>query len=305
MVIIESVPNISEGRDLNIINKIKESILSVGNVELKDIHFDYDHNRSVFTIVGQLESVFRSIFSIVDVVIDKLDINNHSGVHPRAGIVDIIPFVPVNNITYEELINEVDSFALSFFYNYKIPVYFYSLSSKKGDRKHIRNKGIEFIKSVSIDDVENRPDIFDRKVFHDTMGVSFIGVRTPLIAFNFNLKTSSFDIDGIFSKAKSICKVIRESGGGIKNVQALPFLLPSKQMVQISTNILNADSVDFIDIFSKILNEIENNCLMVDHTELVGCLPTSVIEKYFKDYLKIKNFSIEKLIDFKVTLSRE
>lgn len=301
-MIIETVPNISEGRNIKLINHIVRNIKKINNLELKDVHFDYDHNRSVFTILGKPASIFESIFEITKNCLG-LDINIHSGVHPCAGIVDVIPFIPVKGISYKRLIFMVENFAYRFFKKFKIPVYLYALSSKRPTTKNlstIRNKGINFIKSLSYNDKDFLPDIFDEEIFHPTMGVSFIGVRYPLIAFNFNIKIDNGKKEEVLRKVKYIAKRIRESGGGIKNLQALVFSLESRNLIQLSTNILNAHETDFVKIFNTVLEKIKEENLELEHTELVGCLPSVVVQKIMEYFLKLKSFSVNKIINFEI-----
>lgn len=298
-MIIECVPNISEGRNLKLIDSIVKNLKRLRNLEIRDIHHDYDHNRSVFTILGDYESVFKGVFKITQNCLD-LDINIHEGVHPRAGIVDVIPFVPIKGVSYDKLKILVEQFAYEFFKNFRIPIYFYALSSKRSVTSKlstIRNKGINFIKSLSLEDEEYLPDIFEDQIFHPTLGVSFVGVRYPLIAFNFNIKITH-NREEVIRKTKFIAKELRESSGGIKNLQTLVFFLASRNLVQLSTNILEAHKTDFLYIFDTIIKKLDSNKLKLDHCELVGCLPSVVISKMVKKYLKVEKFSYKRIIDF-------
>lgn len=295
-MIIESVPNISEGRNLKLIQKITKELKKIKKLEIKDIHTDYDHNRSVFTLVGPPSSVFKSIFTITQ-NLKTLDINKHTGVHPRTGIIDVIPFIPIKNISYQKLIPMVEKFAYQFFQKFKIPVYLYALSSKKPQTQKlstIRNKGIEFIKKLSLQEKELLPDIFKSEIFHPTLGVSFIGVRYPLIAFNFNFDPHYSNLE----KLKKIAKEIRETNGGIKGVQALAFFLPHSKKTQLSINILEAHKNDFISIFHQIQQKLIQNNLEIYETELVGCIPANIIENLTQNFFKLKQFSINKIIKF-------
>lgn len=295
-MIIESVPNISEGRNLKLIQKITKELKKIKKLEIKDIHTDYDHNRSVFTLIGPPSSVFKSIFTITQ-NLKTLDINKHTGVHPRTGIIDVIPFIPIKNISYQKLIPMVEKFAYQFFQKFKIPVYLYALSSKKPQTQKlstIRNKGIEFIKKLSPQEKELLPDIFKSEIFHPTLGVSFIGVRYPLIAFNFNFEPHYSNLE----KLKKIAREIRETNGGIKGVQALAFFLPHRKKTQLSINILEAHKNDFISIFHQIQQKLIQNNLEIYETELVGCIPANIIENLTQNFFKLKQFSINKIIKF-------
>lgn len=298
-MIIECVPNISEGRNIKLINRIAKALKGLPNLELRDVHYDYDHNRSVFTIIGNYESVFKSIFRITQNCLD-LDINVHEGVHPCAGIIDVVPFVPIRKVSYDKLKVMVEQFAYEFFKTFGIPVYLYALSAKRpvtSKLATIRNKGINFIKSLSFQDKEYLPDIFENQIFHPTLGVTFIGVRYPLIAFNFNIKITDTK-EEIIKRAKIIARELRESSGGIKNLQALVFFLASKNMVQLSTNILEAHKTDFLYIFNTIIEKLELNKLKLAYCEVVGCLPSVVISKMVKQCFKLKNFDYSKVVIF-------
>ncbi|MGC8815613.1 MAG: glutamate formimidoyltransferase [bacterium] len=298
-IIIESVPNISEGRDIYLINLIAKTI-ELSKVNLLDIHYDWDHNRSVFSFTGSIENVFNCIFNITEIIYDKIDLNKHVGVHPRSGAIDIIPFIPIKNISYKDLVKEVDEFGYKFFEKFRIPVYFYGFNSKVKDRfkmNKIRNLGFEKLKEIlKTNEIDPffKPDIYKDNFIHEKLGVSFIGVRKPLLAFNVNYKNNDKNLK---EKLNNIAKKIRESSNGIKNVQAKVFYLQSKDLYQLSLNVLDILNTDFYFIFEKIKEySIELN-LKIESTEIVGLMPTKTIENILNNYLLNSNFNFKKVIE--------
>lgn len=296
-IVIESVPNISEGRNIHLINLIVKTI-ELSKVNLLDFHYDWDHNRSVFSFIGSIERVFDCIFNITEVIYDKVDLDKHVGVHPRSGAIDVIPFIPIKNISYKDLVNLVDEFGYKFFEKFNIPVYFYGFNSRSKDRfkmNRIRNLGFEKLKEI-LDkaDPSLKPDIYKNNPIHERLGVSFIGVRKTLLAFNINYKNDSKDLK---EKLTNIAKKIRESSNGIKNVQAKVFYLESRNLYQLSLNVLDILNTDFYFIFEKIKQYTVNYNLRIENTEIIGLIPTKTIEKILNNYLLNSNFNLKKVIE--------
>ncbi len=300
--IIESVPNISEGRNKKLIDIIANTIEKSG-VNLLDVHFDWDHNRSVFTFTGKISETFNTIFNITEIIYDKIDLNNHSGVHPRSGAIDVIPFIPIKNISYKDLADLVNEFGYKFFEKFNIPVYFYGFNATKTNRikmNKIRNLSFEKLKEILNNNNINedlKPDIYKDKLIHEKLGVCFIGVRKPLLAFNVNYLNTNQNIE---KKLNEIAKKIRESSNGIKNVQAKVFFLESKNLFQLSLNILDILNTDFYFIFNKIQQYSNEFNLKIASTEIVGLIPSKIVENIVNNYLINSNFELKKIIEFQV-----
>mgnify|MGYP001774021875 CR=1 FL=1 len=298
--LIECIPNVSEGRNKDLIFEIANSIEKSG-VNLLDIHYDWDHNRSVFTFVGNHQKVFKAIFNMTKTIYDKIDLNKHEGVHPRSGAIDVIPFVPIKNISYKELVNLVYNFSYEFFEKFNIPVYFYGFNAKKENRfkmNKIRNLGFEKLKEIlnSNSILDNlKPDIYKSKLIHEKLGVVFIGVRKPLLAFNINY----FVNQNIDKELNEIAKAIRESSNGIKNVQAKVFFLKSKNLYQLSLNILDVLNTDFYYVFNKIKELSDKRDLKISNTEIVGLIPSKTVENIVNNFLMNSNFEFKKVIEIK------
>jgi glutamate formiminotransferase len=297
-IIIESVPNISEGRNLDLINSIVKTIKS-SKVNLLDVHYDWDHNRSVFSFIGNVNKVFNAIFNITELIYDKIDLNKHVGVHPRSGAIDVIPFIPIKNIFYKELTNLVNEFGYKFFEKFNIPVYFYGFNASKENRykmNKIRNLGFEKLKEMLLtkNNLDIYPDIYKDKLIHERLGVSFIGVRKPLLAFNVNYKINDQNIK---EKLNELAKKIRESNNGIKNVQAKVFYLQSQNLYQLSLNILDILNTDFYFIFETIKQYSKELNLEIENTEIVGLIPAKTVENILNNYLIKSNFEFKKTLN--------
>ncbi|MCX7870913.1 MAG: glutamate formimidoyltransferase [bacterium] len=303
-IIVESVPNISEGRNKELINTIA-NVIEKSGVNLLDIHFDWDHNRSVFTFIGQTDKIFNTIFNITEFIYDKIDLTKHKGVHPRSGAIDVIPFIPVKNISYQDLTVLVNEFGYKFFERFNIPVYFYGFNATKTNRikmNKIRNLNFEKLKELlKNNNIDNdlKPDIYKDKLIHEKLGVCFIGVRKPLLAFNVNY-LNTYQNENIEKKLNEIAKKIRESSNGIKNVQAKVFFLESKNLFQLSLNILDALNTDFYFIFNKIQEYSNKFNLKIANTEIVGLMPSKTVENIVNNYLINSNFGFKKIIEFQV-----
>ena len=222
MKIIECVPNFSEGRDREKIDQIAESILSVVGVKLLNFSMDCDHNRSVFTFIGSMESIFSGAMASCTKAVEIIDMRKHSGVHPRLGAVDVAPFVPLSGADMADAVAVAHRFGREFGEKNRIPVYFYGEAALHPARKalpHIRRGGYESLKE-KIHHPDWIPDA-GPAIFNARSGAAVVGARMPLIAFNVNLKTDNLAV------AKNIARAVRQSSGGLKYVQAIG--VPLKQ----------------------------------------------------------------------------
>jgi len=293
--LIECIPNFSEGRNKQVIDAIINSVKILG-IEILDIHSDEDHNRSVLTFVGIPHQVEEAILRMFETAISLIDLNKHTGTHPRIGAIDVVPLVPIRNITIEEAIKFSRRIGKKIYENFGVPVYFYELSSIREDRKDlpsIRNIGFEKLKEEILYDDYRIPDIGERKL-HPTAGATVIGVRDFLIAYNILLDTSDIEI------AKNIAKKVREKTGYFKGVRIVAMLLTSKQKCQISINVYQPEIVDLDILFYNIEIMAKRYGVNIINSEIVGLVPYEKIENVFKNTLRIpdnsKNLAIEKRI---------
>lgn len=269
-MIIECVPNISEGRDLRVIEQIGEAISSVSNVKLLDIHSDSDHNRSVFTFIGAPQAVSIAAFKLTELALKLISLPSHEGVHPRIGVVDVIPFVPVQNASYEDCTHIAINLGQQISNQLYIPVYYYGLTNiETQDFASLYDSPIND-KYTSLPELRKNVDL-NKQNNHPTAGAIAIGVRDFMVAYNVNLNTKDLAI------AKQIASKIREKNGGLPGVRALGFELKSRGIVQVSMNLIEPKVTGPEQVFEAIKREAELDGVTIAGDELVGLLPKQVL----------------------------
>jgi glutamate formiminotransferase len=293
--LVECIPNFSEGRRKDVIDEIVNSVKILG-IEILDLHSDENHNRSVLTFVGVPHQVEEAILRMFETAISLIDLNKHSGTHPRIGAIDVVPLVPIRNYSVDEAIKLSRKIGKKIYEKFGVPVYFYELSAKREDRKDlpsIRNIGFEKLREDILYDDYRIPDIGERKL-HPTAGATVIGVREFLIAYNVLLDTNDLEI------AKKIAKKLREKTGYFKGIRVIAMSLASKNKCQISINIYKPDIVDLDVLFFNLEYISKTYGVNVLNSEIVGLVPYNKVEGVFRNVLRIsdnkENFSIEKRI---------
>ena len=293
--LVECIPNFSEGRRKDVIDEIVNSVKILG-IEILDVHSDENHNRSVLTFVGVPHQVEEAILRMFETAISLIDLNKHSGTHPRIGAIDVVPLVPIRNYSVDEAIKLSRKIGKKIYEKFGVPVYFYELSAKREDRKDlpsIRNIGFEKLREDILYDDYRIPDIGERKL-HPTAGATVIGVREFLIAYNVLLDTNDLEI------AKKIAKKLREKTGYFKGIRVIAMSLASKNKCQISINIYKPDIVDLDVLFFNLEYISKTYGVNVLNSEIVGLVPYNKVESVFRNVLRIsdnkENFSIEKRI---------
>jgi glutamate formiminotransferase len=293
--LIESVPNFSEGRRKEVVEEIIKVSEETQNVWIFDWSMDEDHNRSVVTIVGDPQAVAEAIFKMSKKAVELIDLRHHTGEHPRMGAVDVIPFVPIKGTTMEECIDISKSVGKRIGEELNVPVYLYERSATKHSRENladIRKGEFEgfFDKIKSPDWV---PD-FGPKAVHPTAGVVAVGAREYLIAFNVNLGTKDIKI------AENIAKSVRNSSGGYRFIKAIGVDLKEKGVVQVSMNMTNYKKSPLYRVFETIKSEAERYGVPVVGSEIIGMMPMDVMIQTCNFYLRIDNFSGDKVIENKL-----
>jgi glutamate formiminotransferase len=293
--IIESVPNISEGKRKEVIDEIVKTLRNRDGVKILEVSSDESHNRTVVTIAGDVEKVMDALFDFTKKSIELIDLRNHKGEHPRIGAVDVIPLVPISGITKKELNEYAIKLGERIWNELKVPIYFYAESAKFEERKKLPNirKGEFEGLSEKMKDPNWYPDIGEPNP-HPTAGATVIGVREFLIAYNINLGTEDTSI------AEKIAKSIRESSGGLMYVQAKGFYLEDKRCAQVSMNILNFNKAPIYRIFEIVKMEAERYGTYVKESELVGLIPLKAVLDTFSFYLKLPDLSLDKVIEYKI-----
>lgn len=296
--IIECVPNFSEGRSKNIINSIVAAGRT-GRVKILDIESDRDHNRMLTTIVGEPEAVFQAVWAMIQKATELIDMEKHQGEHPRIGATDVVPFIPVANVTMEECVGLARRLGKKVGEELRIPVYLYEAAATRPDRVNladVRKGEYEGLKSEIQTNPDRKPDFGPAKM-HPTAGAMVIGARKFLIAYNVNLDTKDIQI------AKDIAKLVREKDGGFPAVKALGFEIKDKGFIQVSMNLCDFEKTNMDTVFQKIKEETEKREVKVLGSEIYGMIPKAALEGIDLDELQLIDFKKDQILEEKLKLS--
>lgn len=290
--LIESVPNISEGRDHSKIEAIVAAVRSTPGALLLDVDPDADHNRTVITVAGEPAPVETAILNLVAQAVALIDLTKHTGEHPRMGAVDVIPFVPLRGVTKNECIELARRVGQTIWERFKVPVYLYEEAATRPERRdlaYIRKGEFENF-FAKIQEPEWAPD-FGERIVHPTAGVSAVGVRPPLIAFNVNLGTNNLEI------AQQIAKAVRGSNGGLRYVKALGFALKERGIVQVSMNLTNFHKTPISQVFELIMCEARRWGVPVVGSEIVGLVPQAALVQVAEHFLRLEKFHPSQVLE--------
>ncbi len=291
--IIECVPNFSEGRRENVLEAIINEIKSVEGIRFLDQTHDYDHNRAVLTFVGSPEALKKATFSMVAKAADLIDMEKHSGEHPRIGATDVVPFIPIKNTSIDECITLAREVGKEIGEKLQIPIYLYEAAATREDRRNlakVRKGQYEGLKEAIQTDPNRKPDFGPSKL-HPSAGATVVGARMPLIAYNVNLDTDDLKL------AKRIATTIRERDGGFKNVKALGLEIKERGIVQVSMNLTNYQVTPVHIVFDKIKKLAEEAGVKVLESEVIGLIPLAAMVEGAKHYLKATEFKNEQLLE--------
>lgn len=282
--------NISEGTNADVINQVKEAFLSVDGIEVVDIDSDKDHNRTVFTYKGSPDNVLESTKRLAKKAVELIDMTKHKGSHPRMGAVDVVPFIPVRDMTTEDCVEIAKEFG-KYLGSLGVPVYFYEDAQEKEYRKSlpkIRKGQYEALEEKMKDEAWT-PDE-GPKEFNPKSGATVTGARFPLVAFNINLDTEDLDL------GKEIVKSVRAAAGGYTFVRAIALYLEDQKQVQVSMNMINYEKTPIHRVFETIKSEANRYNVNIVDTELVGPVPLAALRDVLDFYIRIsKNFSIDQV----------
>ena len=289
--LVECVPNFSEGRNKEVVEKIVDEVRKVKEVTLLDYSSDEDHNRSVVTMIGEPEKVKEAVINAAKVAVSLIDMSVHQGAHPRFGAVDVVPFTPVSDITMEEcveLANEVGK-AIG---EMGVPVYLYEDAAKKPERKNLADvrKGQYEGFFDKIKEEGWAPD-YGPNEMNAKSGCSAVGARVSLIAFNVNLDTADVDI------ATAIAKKVRFIGGGLRFVKAIGLKLEERNQSQVARNRVNYEKSSVYQAFEMIKMEARRYGVNVVGTEVIGTVPMKALLDCAEYYLQIENFDISQILE--------
>lgn len=284
MRIVECVPNFSEGRDIDKINRIMNVVTSDKHIKLVNFESDADYNRTVVTLIGDPDHMIDLILKMTEVCLTEIDLNKHSGEHSRMGAIDVIPFIPISDITMKECVAYSEQCAKKISEIFNIPCFLYAEAARQEDRvslPSIRKGEFEGMRT-KIQDPHWAPD-FGNPEIHPTFGCIGVGARDFLIAYNIDL-----DVEDE-KPAKNIARTIRQSSGGFQYVQAGPVYLENRNHTQVTMNILNYKKNPIYRIFETVKMEAKRYQVLVTGSEIVGLVPKDALVRSLKYYYACEN----------------
>ena len=289
---MECVPNFSEGRDLQKIDKIVAPFRGKQGVKLLDYSNDEDHNRLVVTVVGEPEPLRDAVLEAIGVAVELIDLNHHQGQHPRMGAVDVVPFIPIRNVTMEEAVALSKEVGKEVAKRYNIPVFLYEKSASAPHRENLAavRKGEFEGLAEKIKQPEWHPD-FGLAERHPTAGTVAIGARMPLVAYNINLNTPSLEI------AHDIAKKIRFIGGGLRYCKAMGVELKDRGITQVSINMTDYTRTALYRAFELVRVEARRYGVSIVGSEIIGLVPMEALIDTASYYLGLENFSMEQVLE--------
>jgi glutamate formiminotransferase len=284
-------PNISEGVDLALIEEVVEQIRQFDEIKILDIASDADHNRSVFTYLGEPEVVLQATQKMAQKALERIDMRTHHGSHPRMGAVDVVPFIPIRGMDPSEAIQIARKFG-RYIGGLGVPVYYYEEAATRPEREKLPDlrKGQYEALEAKLKDPAWKPDE-GPATFNPQAGALVTGVRFPLVAFNVNLHTADVSI------ADRIAKAVRNLNGGFRYVRAIGLALEDKGQVQVSMNLVNYAKTPIHRVFETVRSEAQRYGVGVAGTELVGPVPMGALEEVLKYYLQAHDFKLEQIIE--------
>ena len=290
--IMVCVPNFSEGRDLQKIDKIVAPFRGKQGVKLLDYSNDEDHNRLVVTVVGEPEPLRDAVLEAIGVAVELIDLNHHQGQHPRMGAVDVVPFIPIRNVTMEEAVALSKEVGKEVAKRYNLPVFLYEKSASAPHRENLAavRKGEFEGMAEKIKQPEWHPD-FGLAERHPTAGTVAIGARMPLVAYNINLNTPSLEI------AHDIAKKIRFIGGGLRYCKAMGVELKDRGITQVSINMTDYTRTALYRAFELVRVEARRYGVSIVGSEIIGLVPMEALIDTASYYLGLENFSMEQVLE--------
>ena len=298
MPIIECVPNVSEGRRPEIIERFVNAIHTVGGVRVLDYSSDASHNRSVLTLAGEAAPLKAAILALFEHAVATIDLRTHKGEHPRLGAVDVVPFVPIEGVTMAECVALAKETAAEVAARFGVPVFLYEEASTNVARKNledIRRGEFEGL-AGKMAKPDWKPD-FGAPTPHVSAGAAVIGARMPLIAYNINLATDRLDV------AKKIAAGIRHSSGGFRFVKAMGITLEGRKIVQVSMNLTNYEKTPMYRVFEVVKREAARYGVNVLESEIVGLVPAAALVATAEYFLQLEGFKHDQVLETRLRQS--
>jgi glutamate formiminotransferase / 5-formyltetrahydrofolate cyclo-ligase len=316
-MLIESVPNVSEGRRLDVVDRLADAIASVPGVHLLDRTSDASHNRSVFTIAGEDDAVREALERLIAAAIHEIDMDAHTGEHPRIGAVDVIPFVPLGSTTMDDCVRIAREFGEHVAARFDLPVFLYANAAMRPERvklADVRRGQYEGLKA-EIDQHGREPD-FGPARMHPSAGAVAVGARPFLIAYNINLESEDVEL------AKRVARRVRESGGGLPKLQANGFWIEELRMAQVSMNLLDFEVTPLWVVWETVREVAAEDGVHLAESELIGLAPLAAflavadhagasgedpVERRLAiaaGYLKLRDFSPSQALELRLEAAR-
>ena len=292
MAIVQCVPNFSEGRDLDKIEKIVNPLRGKEGVKLLNYEADKNYNRLVVTVIGEPEKVKNAVFEAIGVAKDVIDMNTHKGQHSRFGATDVCPFIPIKGMDMDDAVKIANELGEMVAKEYKIPVFLYECAATKPERENLATvrKGEYEGLDEKLQDPNWMPDYGANKK-HKTAGAIAIGARRPLIAYNINLDTTNIEI------ASKIAKTIRHSSGGYRYIKAGPVEVPERKMTQVTMNLTDYTKTSMYRAFEAVKMEARRYGVNVTGSEVVGLCPMEALVDVAAYYLGLEDFTLDKVLE--------
>jgi len=289
---VQCVPNFSEGRDLEKIDRIINPFRGKEGVKLLDYSNDLDHNRTVVTLVGEPEAVKAAIIEAMGVAIKEIDMTSHEGQHPRMGAIDVVPFIPIKNMTMDEAVELAKEVGREAWEKYRLPIFLYEKAASSPGRENLATvrKGQFEGMAEKLKDPEWSPDFGENEI-HSTAGITAIGARMPLVAFNVNIDTPNIEI------ANKIAKNVRHLTGGLRYCKGIGIELKERGIVQVSMNMTDYTKTALYRAFELIKIEARRYGVNVVGSEIIGLLPMEALIDTAVYYLGVEDFSMEQVLE--------
>jgi glutamate formiminotransferase/formiminotetrahydrofolate cyclodeaminase len=294
--LIECVPNFSEGRDPAKVDAIVHAMSGVPGVYVLDREMDADHNRCVVTLAGEPDAVAEAALLGTGKALELIDLNHHSGAHPRVGATDVLPFIPIEGMTLEDCVALARRVGNEIWKRYRIPVFFYEAAANRPDRvnlENLRRGQFEGLREELKKNHDRQPDVGEPKL-HPTAGVTVVGARKFLIAYNVNLNTADISV------ANKIAKAIRFSSGGLRYVKSMGVELKARNLAQVSINLTDFEQTPMHRVYELVKREAERYGAMPVGSEIVGLVPKKAVEMAADYFLQLENFSPSQVFENKL-----
>ncbi|MGA2419690.1 MAG: glutamate formimidoyltransferase [Candidatus Acidiferrum sp.] len=294
--LIECVPNFSEGRDPAKVDAIVGVMSAVPGVYILGREMDADHHRCVVTMAGEPDAVAEAAILGAGKAMQLIDLNEHSGAHPRVGATDVIPFIPIHGVELEDCVALARRVGEELWKRYRIPVFFYEAAATRPDRvnlENVRRGQFEGLREQLKNNHDRQPDIGEPKL-HPTAGVTVVGARKFLVAYNVNLNTSDVSI------ANKIAKAIRFSSGGLRYVKSMGVELKARKLAQVSINLTDFEQTPMHRVYEMVKREAERYGVAPVGSEIVGLVPKKAIEMATDFFLQLEDFSPSQVFENKL-----